>query len=296
MSNFLNKLKAKTSLTSTQNQLAQASGQKSYGDDRYWKLDADKNSGVGSAVIRFLPAPDGEDLPFVQIFKHSFKDQKTGKWYIENSLTTIGQQDYIAEENSRLWNSGIEENKKIASSRKRNKKFITNILVVKDSKHPENEGKVFLFELGPKIFGMLETAINPQFDDVEPIDPFCMLEGANFNLRCQKVSGQRNYDQSNFSRQSAISDDEAELERIYNSMHSLKAEIAEDKFKSYEKLKERFLQVTGQNAPPRAIEPTESDYNVAEIGQGTSQNTQSTSNKQADDGDDFEALYAELSE
>lgn len=123
-----------------------------------------------------------------------------------------------------------------------------------------------------------------------------MLEGANFNLRCQKVSGQRNYDQSNFSRQSAISDDEAELERIYNSMHSLKAEIAEDKFKSYEKLKERFLQVTGQNAPPRAIEPTESDYNVAEIGQGTSQNTQSTSNKQADDGDDFEALYAELSE
>lgn len=143
-------MKAKTSLTSTQNQLAQASGQKSYGDDRYWKLDADKNSGVGSAVIRFLPAPDGEDLPFVQIFKHSFKDQKTGKWYIENSLTTIGQQDYIAEENSRLWNSGIEENKKIASSRKRNKKFITNILVVKDSKHPENEGKVFLFELGPK--------------------------------------------------------------------------------------------------------------------------------------------------
>lgn len=289
-------MKAKTSLTSTQNQLAQASGQKSYGDDRYWKLDADKNSGVGSAVIRFLPAPDGEDLPFVQIFKHSFKDQKTGKWYIENSLTTIGQQDYIAEENSRLWNSGIEENKKIASSRKRNKKFITNILVVKDSKHPENEGKVFLFELGPKIFGMLETAINPQFDDVEPIDPFCMLEGANFNLRCQKVSGQRNYDQSNFSRQSAISDDEAELERIYNSMHSLKAEIAEDKFKSYEKLKERFLQVTGQNTPPRAIEPTESDYNVAELGQGNSQTTQSTSNKQADDGDDFEALYAELSE
>ncbi len=296
MSNFLNKLKAKSSLTSTQNQLAQATGQKSFNDDRYWKLDADKNTGVGSAVIRFLPAPEGEDLPFVQIFKHSFKDQKTGKWYIENSLTTIGQQDYIAEENSRLWNSGIEENKKLASSRKRNKKYIVNILVVKDSKHPENEGKVFLFELGPKIFGMLETAINPQFDDVEPIDPFCMLEGANFNLRCQKVSGQRNYDQSNFSRQSPISDDEQELERIYNSMHSLKAEVAADKFKSYEELKKRFLQVTGQNTPPRAVEPTEDDYNVGEIGQSAKpQATQSTQSQSADT-DDFEALYAELSE
>ena len=118
-------------------------------DDRIWKLDVDK-SGNGYAVIRFLPAPEGEDLPFVKLYSHAF--QGPGGWFIENSLTTLGQKDPVSEHNSELWNSGSDANKEIARKQKRRLSYYSNIYVVSDPANPENEGKVFLYKYGKKIF------------------------------------------------------------------------------------------------------------------------------------------------
>lgn len=256
MSSFLNKLKEKSNLAKLKDQISDAIGEKNYENKNYWKLDVDKSTQIGEATIRFLPAPDGEDLPFTLIYKHAF--QVEGRWYIENSLTTLGQKDYVSEDNTRLWNTGIEENKKIASQRKRGKKYISNILVVNDPKHPENNGKVFLFEYGQNIFNMINTAINPEFADEVQFDPFDMIDGADFVLRSSKKNDQRTYEKSKFKSVAPISKDEDHLEKIYNSMHSLKAEIAADKFKDYDTLKSRFLLVT-KGVAPDTSEPSHAE-------------------------------------
>jgi hypothetical protein len=222
-------------------------------DDKFWKPEVDK-AGNGYAVIRFLPAPVGEDVPFVRTWRHSFKGPNG--WYIEESLTTIGQEDPVAELNSRLWNSGSEENKEIARKQKRNLTFISNILVVSDSKHPENEGKVFLFRYGKKIFDKINDKINPpkEFEDEVPMDPFDLWTGADFKLKIRKVEGYRNYDKSEFSDPSAISDDDDALEAIWKSEHPLQPFIDPASFKSYDELKKRLdkaLGITG-NALPKA--------------------------------------------
>jgi hypothetical protein len=224
---------------------ASGASSNSYIDDRYWKLERDK-TGNGYAIIRFLDAPDGEDFPFVKMYSHGFKGQ--GGWYIENSLTTVNKQDPVSEANSELWNSGIDSNKDIARQRKRRLQFISNIYVVKDAKFPENEGKTFLFKYGKSIFDMIQAAGAPEFDDETPVNVFDLFNGADFKLKSRKADGFIKYDKSGFEEPSQWLSDEDKMESLYNDMYSLNAEVAEDKFKTYDELKTKFLRVTGGSA------------------------------------------------
>ena len=221
---------------------AAAGAKQSFVDDRYWKLERDKSSN-GYAIIRFLDSPEKEDFPFVKIYTHGFKGK--GGWYIENSLTTISQQDPVSEANSELWNSGIDSNKQIARDRKRRLQYISNIYVVQDQAHPENEGKVFLFKYGKSIFDMIQAAGEPQFEDESPVNIFNLFNGANFKLKARKADGFVKYDKSTFEESSQWLKDESEMETLYNGLYSLEAEIAEDKFKSYDELKKKFARVIG---------------------------------------------------
>ena len=211
---------------------------KSYVDERLWKPELDK-SGTGQAVLRFLPAPDGEELPWVKVFKHAFQGP-TGKWYIENSLTTIGKQDPVSEHNSQLWNTGLESDKEIARKQKRKLEYYSNIYVVSDPKHPENEGKVFLFRYGKKIFDKIMASMQPEFEDETPINPFDFWEGANFKLKIRKVDGFWNYDKSEFDSVTALADSDEKLDGIWKSQYSLQEFLAPTNFKSYDELKKRL--------------------------------------------------------
>ena len=211
-------------------------------DDRYWKLTVDKAQN-GHAVIRFLPASQGETVPWVRMWSHGF--QGPGGWYIENSLTTLGQKDPVSEYNTKLWNSGVDSDKEVARKQKRKLQYIANIFVVSDPANPDNEGKVFLFKFGKKIFDLINDKMNPEFDDETPVNPFDLWNGCNFRLRARKVAGFRNYDKSEFDSQTALADDDAELERIWNTQYSLEELIAPDQFKSYDELKSRFEKVIG---------------------------------------------------
>jgi hypothetical protein len=219
--------------------------QKSYGDDRLWKPTVDK-SGNGYAVIRFLPAGEGEDLPWVRYWDHGFKGP-TGRWYIERSLTSIGQPDPVSEINSVLWNTGRDEDKAIARDRKRRLHYVANIYVVSDPSNPDNDGKVFLFQFGKKIFDKITDIMTPQFQDEEPVNPFDFWEGSNFKLKIRNVEGYRNYDKSEFDSPKPLSDDESELEGIYNKLHSLKEFNDPSAYKSYAELKAKLSQVLGDD-------------------------------------------------
>lgn len=221
------------------------SDKKSYGDDRIWKPSVDK-AGNGYAVIRFLPAPEGEDLPWVRYWDHGFKGP-TGKWYIENSLTSIGQQDPVSEMNSQLWNSGIESDKEVARQRKRRLHYMSNILVISDSANPENEGKVFLFKYGKKIFDKVMDVMQPQFEDETPVNPFDFWGGANFKLKIRNVEGYRNYDKSEFDGVTELFDgDEAKLESVFNQLHNLKEFTDPENYKTYAELKKKLYDVLGE--------------------------------------------------
>jgi hypothetical protein len=217
-------------------------GKKSYEDTRFWKPTVDK-AGNGMATIRFLPAPASEDVPWVQLFSHSF--QGPGGWYIENSLTTINKKDPVSEHNTVLWNSGVEANKEVARKQKRKLQYIANIYVVKDPANPENEGGVFLFKFGKKIFDKLNDLMNPEFADETPVNPFDLWEGANFKLKIRKVEGYQNYDKSEFESPAPLSQDEDDLEKIWKSEYSLSEFIEEKNFKSYDELKARLNKVLG---------------------------------------------------
>jgi len=234
------------------------------GDDDYWKLEVDK-AGNGYAVLRFLPAPQGEDMPFVRMWDHGF--QGPGGWYIENSLTTIGQDDPVSEYNSKLWNSGVESDKDIARKQKRRLGFHANVYVVKDPANPQNEGKVFKYKFGKKIFDKLNDMMNPQFEDEEAVNPFDFWEGADFKLKARNVEGYRNYDKSEFSAPgpitkpdgSAMTDEE--MESIWNSQHSLQEIVDPKNFKSYDELKAKLYKVLaldgGSHAPTHTAEDDE---------------------------------------
>ena len=211
---------------------------KSYKDDRLWKPELDK-SGNGYAVIRFLPAVEGEDMPWAKVYNHAFQGP-TGQWYIENSLTTIGQKDPVSEMNSAYWNTGIESDKEIARKQKRKLQYFSNIYVVSDSKHPENEGKVFLFRYGKKIFDKIMASMQPEFEDESPVNPFDFWEGANFKLKIRKVAGYWNYDSSEFEKPSAIFDNDAQIEEVWKTQYGLAEYSASTNFKSYEELKTRL--------------------------------------------------------
>ena len=219
---------------------------KSYDDDRIWKPTVDK-SGNGYAVLRFLPAPTGEDLPWVRYWDHGFQGP-TGRWYIENSLTSIGQPDPVSEVNAKLWNSGLESDKDIARKQKRRLHYVANVLVVSDSANPQNEGKVFLFKFGKKIFDKIMDVMQPAFADEKAINPFDFWEGADFKLKIRNVEGYRNYDKSEFAAPAPLSDDDSKLETIYNSLHSL-AEFTDPKnYKSYSELQAKLMAVLGETA------------------------------------------------
>ena len=244
-------LKKKSSLGSLTNKLVQEVEKMSKtggGDDRLWKPQLDK-TGNGYAVIRFLPAPDGEDLPWAKLYSHAF--QGPGGWFIENSLTTLGQKDPVSEYNSQLWNSGLESDKDVARKQKRKLSYYSNIYVVKDPVNPDNEGKVFLFKFGKKIFDKITAAMQPEFEDEEPINPFDFWQGANFKLKIKKVAGYWNYDSSEFARPGALLDDDDAMEAIWKKEHSLTALVAPDQFKTYEELKTRLDYVLGIKGTPR---------------------------------------------
>lgn len=249
------KLKAqsgKQSLEKLTQELSKVSGnqQEKQSDDRFWYPNVDK-AGNGYAVIRFLPAPGEEDTPFVRTFSHGFKGT-TGSWLIENCPTTKGHKCPICEHNTELWNSGIESDKKIVSSRKRKLTFISNVLVITDQQNPENEGKVFLFKYGKKVFDKLNDAMNPQFPGDKPVNPFDLWDGANFKLKIRNLDGYRNYDKSEFAATGPLSDDDSEMEAIWKKSHSLQEFLDPSNFKSYDDLKGKLVKVLGIGSPAAA--------------------------------------------
>jgi hypothetical protein len=268
------------------------------GDDRVWKLEVDK-SGNGYAVIRFLPAPNGEDLPFVKLYSHAF--QGPGGWYIENSLTTMGQKDPVSEYNTMLWNNGTDAGKETARKQKRKLTYYSNIYVVKDPANPQNEGKVMLYKYGKKIFDKLTAAMQPEFEDEEAIDPFDFWQGANFKLKAKNVAGYRNYDSSEFAAQSALLDDDDAMEAIWKKQYSLSEIVAADQFKTYDELKTRLDSVLGNK-----VRPVTEDLEDESEGRGPAPRATSTpgdfnsedilpSNSSTDD-DDTLSYFAKLAE
>ena len=221
-------------------------------EENYWKPEVDK-AGNGYAVIRFLPAPSGEDVPFVRVWDHGF--QGPGGWYIEKSLTTFGQPDPVSEYNTKLWATGMESNKDLVRKQKRRLSYFSNILIVKDPTRPDNEGKVFLFKYGKKIFDKLNEAMNPEFSDETAINPFDLWEGANFKLKIRQVEGYRNYDKSEFDTPSAVSNDDDELKKIWESEHSLQEILDPKHFKSYDALKQRLEKAIGVAVTGTTINP-----------------------------------------
>lgn len=244
---FSNLKKSKGSLDKLSKAIENLSEKNSGNDDRFWYPETDKANN-GSAIIRFLPASavDGEEgLPWVRTFSHGF--QGPGGWLIENCLTTLNEKCPVCESNSVLWNSGLEANKEIVRKRKRKLTYISNILVISDPKNPDNEGKVFLFKFGKKIFDKITEAMNPEFEDETAINPFDFWEGANFKIKIRQVEGYRNYDRSEFDLPSALFDgDDDKLETLWKREHSLKEFTNASQFKSYDKIKERLNAVLGE--------------------------------------------------
>ncbi len=264
------------------------------GDDRLWKLECDK-SGNGYAVIRFLPAPNGEDLPFIKLYSHAF--QGPGGWYIENSLTTLGQKDPVSEYNTQLWNNGTDAGKDAARKQKRKLTYISNIYVVKDPANPENEGKVFLFKYGKKIFDKLTAAMQPEFEDEEAIDPFDFWQGANFKLKAKNVAGYRNYDSSEFTPVIPLLDDDDALEGIWKKESSLSEFVAPEQFKTYDELKKRLGYVLGNSATIRRdAESFEEDDDRGEAEELVNAAVSTTPSSVNEDEDDALSYFAKLAE
>ena len=265
---------------------------KSYKDERLWKPEVDK-SGNGYAVIRFLPAVEGEDMPWAKVWNHAFQGP-TGQWYIENSLTTLGQKDPVSEMNSAYWNTGIEADKEIARKQKRKLQYFSNIYVVSDSKHPENEGKVFLFRYGKKIFDKIMAAMQPEFEDEKAINPFDFWEGANFKLKIRKVAGYWNYDSSDFDSQSALFDSDEKIEEVWKSQYALNEFTATTNFKSYEELKTRLDAVlSGSVTVGNIAEEMEDAPIAAPVVDTTPIPTPSASKEEEDDTMDYFAKLAQ---
>ena len=220
-------------------------------DERLWKPEVDK-AGNGYAVIRFLPAPEGEDLPWAQVWSHAF--QGPGGWYIENSLTTLGKKDPVSELNRELWNSGADSDKEIARKQKRKLSYYSNIYVVKDPANPQNEGRVFLYKFGKKIFDKITEAMQPAFADETPINPFDLWKGADFKVKIRKVEGYWNYDKSEFDSPSTLGDmDDTDLEAVWKKEYSLASFTADDQFKTYAELKSR-LDTVLRNKPVNEVQ------------------------------------------
>ena len=269
------------------------------GDDRLWKPELDK-TGNGYAVIRFLPAPEGEDIPWAKMYSHAF--QGPGGWYIENSLTTVGQKDPVSEHNRELWNSGNETDKDVVRKQKRKLSYYANIYVVKDPTNPQNEGGVFLYKFGKKIFDKVMAAMQPEFEDEDAINPFDFWQGANFKLKIRKVDGYWNYDKSEFDAVSPLIEDDEALEALWKKEQSLTALTASDQFKAYSDLEKRLKYVLGQKPPTRRVYDEEvedesegrcvvEEKEVQELQKSSSRTTSS-----AQDEDDALSYFQKLAE
>jgi len=260
---------------------------KSYKDERQWKPTVDK-AGNGYAVLRFLPA-SGTEVPWVRYWDHGFKGP-TGQWYIEKSLTSIGQQDPVSEMNSKLWNTGREEDKQLVRDRKRRLHYVANVYVVSDPSAPQNEGKVFLFTFGKKIFDKIMDVMQPQFPDEKPVNPFDFWDGANFNLKIRNVEGYRNYDKSEFASPSTFLDgDDSQLEAIYNTMYDLNEFTDAKNYKTYEELSVKLANVLGE-AAPRTVKQEVAVDTVAEAPQPKA----APAPMDDDDEDDTLSYFAKL--
>ena len=263
--------------------------QNKYQDERLWKPELDK-TGNGYAVLRFLPATSGEDMPWVRLWSHAF--QGPGGWYIENSLTTLGHKDPVSEENTRLWNTGVESDKGIARNRKRKLSYYSNVLIVSDPAHPENEGQVKLFKFGKKIFDKITEAMQPEFDDETPINPFDFWKGANFKLKIRKVDGFWNYDKSEFEGVSAIADNDDSIKAIWEKQYPLKPFLDASNFKSYEELKEKLNRVITGTKSTDTVE----NVDLPSTSTGTVQSKDSASTASASDSDDTLDYFSKLAE
>ena len=259
-------------------------------DDRFWKPELDK-SGNGYAIIRFLPAPSGEELPWARVWSHAF--QGPGGWYIENSLTTLNKKDPVSEDNTRLWNTGVEGDKDIARKRKRKLSYITNIQVMADPNRPENEGKVFLYKFGKKIFDKITEAMQPQFEDEKAINPFDFWEGANFKLKIRKVDGYWNYDKSEFEPVSRIKPTDEEIDKIWKSQYALKPFIDPSNFKSYDELKEKLNKVLTGTRSTESVE----DIDLPPVSNDIPKSSNGAVEKEetSNDGDDL-SYFSKLAE
>ena len=261
-------------------------------DERLWKPELDK-TGNGYAVIRFLPAPDSEEIPWAKLYSHAF--QGPGGWYIENSLTTVGQKDPVSDHNRDLWNSGNESDKDVVRKQKRKLSYYSNIYVVKDPVNPQNEGKVFLFKYGKKIHDKILAAMQPVFEDEEAINPFDFWQGANFKLKICKVDGYWNYDKSEFDKPAPLLDDDDALEALWKKEYSLNEITAPDQFKSYQDLEKRLKYVLGQKPATRRVDEevvNEDDSRTV----ATRQVEEATTTITSDDEDDALSYFQKLAE
>lgn len=263
-------------------------------NDGFWQPTVDKANN-GSAVIRFLPAPKGEELPWVRVWSHAFKGP-TGKWYMQNSLTTIGKEDPLGNLNQKLWNTGLDSDKEIARKQKRKLSYFANILVVSDPGNPANDGKVFMYKFGTKIFDKIKDAMNPEFDDEVAINPFDFWEGANFKLKIRNVEDYRNYDKSEFSKPSAIAEDDDEIEKIWSQAKSLQALVAPDKFKSYEELERILNSVLGNSVTTKAKASVVEDEDLGTIDYELPEETVTKKAKKSSEEDDDASYFASLAD
>ncbi len=272
-----------------------------YDDDahEYWTIKEDK-AGNGYAEIRFLPGAEGDDLPWVKMYSHSIKGPG-GQWYIENSLTTIGKEDPVGELNGKLWNSGVESDKEIARKQKRRLQYTSNIYVVSDPTNPDNNGKVFKYKYGKKVYDKIQDVMNPEFPDEQPCNPFDLWEGATFKLKIRQVDGYRNYDKSEFSKPSVLLDDDDKLEEVFNSQYILSGLVADDKFKTYTELLtklNRVLQIEApleKKSPPTPAKVAKVDDDIPfDTGSDDKSGSLGADDKNDDDDDDPMAIFNKL--
>jgi hypothetical protein len=271
--------------------LEEMNDKKSYKDDRFWRPQLDEASN-GFAIIRFLPASNGAELPWVRVWNHGF--QGPGGWYIENSLTTRSEKDPVSELNSRLWNSGTEKGKDVARKQKRRLTYIANIMVLSDPKNPENEGKVFLYKFGKKIFDKIMESMNPEFEDESPVNPFDFWAGANFRLKVRKVAGFINYDKSKFDSSTELLDGEDDkLEDLWKTQYDLNEFVADDQFKTYDELKDRLQTVLGKDVDT-TIAPTAEDADVSDGVAKAEEAFGGSSDTTKDEGEDALSYFEKL--
>ena len=303
LTDFNSLKKNRTSTLDKLNSQLEKISTKSYSDPnagKFWKPTKDK-AGNGFAVIRFLPASAGEEMPFVRVWDHGFQGP-TGLWYIENSLTTLNQDDPVSELNSKLWNSGVESDKEVARKQKRRLKYTANIYIVKDPGNSDNDGKVFMYQFGKKIFDKLNDLMNPTFEDEKPTNPFDLWEGANFRLKIRQFEGYPNYDKSEFDPAGPLLDDDEALEAVWKQQHSLQELVSESNFKTYTELKTKLYRVLDlqADAPVASAAAVESVDSALDLSSSMSDSHESSAPSAeasvgaVDDGDDDLAMFKEL--